>query len=154
MYIYSKIKFSLCVLIFSILFISCETDTKPPVDKPAAPVKAKYSIPKFDGQSAYDFVAKQVAFGHRLPGTETHKQTAEWLVNQFKEYGANVIEQDFTAKVYWGDELPSKISWHNSIQVLKNVFFLQRIGIVVLQEIKTLNALTSLLMAQMMVVVV
>ena len=108
MHIFSKIKVCLCVLSLSILFISCETDTKPPIDKPTAPVKAKYSIPKFDGQSAYDFVAKQVAFGHRLPGTETHKQTAEWLVSQFKEYGANVIEQDFTAKVYWGDELPSK----------------------------------------------
>ena len=109
MHFLSKIKFSLFALSLSMLLFSCVDDKKnTTVTNPPAPVKAKYSIPKFDGQSAYDFVAKQVAFGHRLPGTETHKQTAEWLVNQFKEYGANVIEQDFTAKVYWGDELPSK----------------------------------------------
>lgn len=107
MHIFSKVKFCLYALSLSILFFSCVND-KPPVDKPITPVKAKYSIPKFDGQSAYDFVAKQVAFGHRLPGTETHKKTAEWLVGQFKEYGATVTEQDFMAKVYWGEELPSK----------------------------------------------
>jgi glutaminyl-peptide cyclotransferase len=109
MHIFSKIKICLLAASFSLLFFSCTDDnSNTQTTNPPLPVKAKYSIPKFDGQSAYDFVAKQVAFGHRLPGTETHKQTAEWLVSQFKEYGASVIEQDFTAKVYWGDELPSK----------------------------------------------
>jgi len=109
MRILSKIKFSLFAMSLSMLLFSCVEDkTNSTTTNPPAPVKAKYSIPKFDGQSAYDFVAKQVAFGHRLPGTETHKQTAEWLVSQFKEYGANVIEQDFIAEVYWGDKLPSK----------------------------------------------
>jgi len=109
MHVFSKIKICLLALSLSLAFISCgdESPNTPPT-KPTTPVKAKYSIPKFDGQSAYDFVAKQVAFGHRLPGTETHKKTAEWLVSQFKEYGATVIEQDFTANVHWGEKLPAK----------------------------------------------
>jgi len=66
------------------------------------PTVKKIPIPKFDRELAYNFIAKQVKFGPRVPNTEAHKATKNWLVNQLKEHGATVIEQDFKAKAYTG----------------------------------------------------
>ena len=66
------------------------------------PPKEKVPVPKFDRDSAYAFVEKQVAFGPRVPNTDAHQQCKEWLVARFEQYGAKVIEQDFQAKAYTG----------------------------------------------------
>jgi len=57
----------------------------------------KVKVPKFDGNSAKEFVAKQVSFGTRVTGSAGHLKCKDWLVSQFKSFGAKVIEQDFTA---------------------------------------------------------
>lgn len=103
----SKIKIFSAVLLLTFGAAACG-DEKP--DEPTKPVitEKKYKVSKFDGQAAYDLVAKQVAFGYRVPGTEAHKQTADWLVKKFEEYGAQVIVQDFIAETYRGEKLPSK----------------------------------------------
>ncbi|WP_276498860.1 M28 family peptidase [Pontibacter litorisediminis] len=61
--------------------------------------------PAFNADSAYAFVAKQVAFGPRVPNTGPHFQTGEWIVAKLKEYGAQVQEQKFQAKAYDGTVL-------------------------------------------------
>lgn len=96
-------------LFASILLTSCkeETTTKNTSTHTTQEV-TQYKIPKFDGASAYDFVAKQVAFGHRVPGKEAHKEAAAWFIKKFKEYELTVHEQDFTAKFHWGEEAPAK----------------------------------------------
>lgn len=63
------------------------------------------TIPSFDRDSAYQFVAQQVAFGPRVPGSKEHQACREWLVSKFKSYGATVIEQGFQAKTYYGKTL-------------------------------------------------
>lgn len=60
----------------------------------------KVRIPKFDGNAAKEFVAKQVSFGTRVTGSEGHQKCKNWLVSQFKSFGAEVIEQDFTATTF------------------------------------------------------
>jgi hypothetical protein len=87
------------------LFTQCGTDTpKTPKDSntQTAPEKKQLPIPKFDMDSAYSFVEKQVSFGPRVPGSDAHQQCKEWLVEQLKGYGTTVVEQDFEATLYTG----------------------------------------------------
>lgn len=57
-------------------------------------------VPKFDADSAYTFVQKQVDFGPRVPNSEAHRKTAEYLEKKLKSYGAQVYIQAFTTKTY------------------------------------------------------
>ena len=63
------------------------------------------AIPRFERDSAYNFVARQVAFGPRKPNSEGHAACRQWLVDQLSNFGADVIEQSFTATAYTGEEL-------------------------------------------------
>ncbi len=58
--------------------------------------------PRFDRDSAYAFVAQQVAFGPRVPNTIAHKACKDWLVARFIAYGAEVTEQPFQPRAYTG----------------------------------------------------
>ena len=64
------------------------------------------TIPTFNADSAYNYVAQQVAMGHRVPGTMAHKNTAQWLANEMTRHGADVIVQEATVEVYNGKEVP------------------------------------------------
>lgn len=55
-------------------------------------------MPAFSKDSAYAYISTQVAFGPRVPGTEAHKATRQWIVHKMKSYGASVTEQSFKAK--------------------------------------------------------
>ncbi|MEP0712884.1 MAG: M28 family peptidase [Algoriphagus sp.] len=58
--------------------------------------------PTFNPDSAYAFVQKQVDFGPRVPETEAHTATKNWLLSKFESYGFAVQTQDFEAKTYDG----------------------------------------------------
>ena len=62
----------------------------------------------FDADSAYSFVARQVAFGPRVPGTATHRKCGDYLVEKLRSYGADVITQDVDLKAYNGDVLKAR----------------------------------------------
>ena len=51
-------------------------------------------VPRFDADSAYAYVAHQVSFGYRVPGTEAHRAAAEWLAAKLQACGATVTRQD------------------------------------------------------------
>ncbi len=72
----------------------------PPPTTPTPP-----AVPSFNADSAYNYVAKQVSYGPRVVNTEGHRQCREWLVSQFKSFGAEVIEQNFQAEAYTGEML-------------------------------------------------
>ncbi len=57
--------------------------------------------------SAYAYVAAQVAFGPRVVNTQAHRDTRVWLVRQLESFGAEVEEQNFTATAYTGEKLKS-----------------------------------------------
>ena len=97
-----------CLLLLILAFFtlqSCGEDKKTPVQTPTPVITKKIPIPGFSRDSAYNYVAKQVEFGPRVPNTTAHKATKEWLVSQLKKHGATVIEQDFQAKAYTGTML-------------------------------------------------
>ena len=64
-----------------------------------------YKVPAFDGDKAYQHVEKQVAFGPRVPNSQAHKECAAWMAEHFKSNGWEVIEQDFQATAFDGNEL-------------------------------------------------
>ncbi len=91
------------LLILVLFFAACQEDSKQTTTTASPKVAMKkIPIPKFDREAAYNFVAKQVEFGPRVPNTPAHKATKEWLASQLKAHGATVIEQDFQAKAYTG----------------------------------------------------
>lgn len=65
-------------------------------------------VPVFNADSAYNFIARQVAFGPRVPNTAPHRKCGEYLVAKLKEYGAEVITQDVGLKAYTGEVLQSR----------------------------------------------
>lgn len=95
-----NLKFSyLYIVALSFILIAggCKNKTATEVvpEIPQEPIK----VPAFSKDSAYANVAKQVAFGPRVPGSKGHEATRKWLVEQFKKYGAQVSEQSFKAQV-------------------------------------------------------
>ena len=77
--------------------------------KPAAEVSAAevnlVETPDFKSDSAYQYIAQQVAFGPRIPGSEASQNTLQFLVAKLKSYGWTVTEQPFTAFRYDGKKL-------------------------------------------------
>jgi len=66
------------------------------------------AAPTFNADSAYDFVEKQVAFGPRVPNTQSHEQAGDYLVATLKQYGFTVTEQKFVATTYDGKKLNAR----------------------------------------------
>lgn len=49
--------------------------------------------PSFNADSAYQWIAKQVAFGPRIPNTPAQLQCADWLIAKMKAYADSVTLQ-------------------------------------------------------------
>lgn len=64
--------------------------------------------PAFDGDRALEYVAAQLEFGPRVPGTEGHQRMGDWLVEQMRERSDTVIEQTWTHVTAAGDSLPMR----------------------------------------------
>jgi len=88
---------------FLLLALSCCTPKKA-----AAPVSPAVVVPSFNADSAYSYVAAQVAFGPRVTGTMAHKACGDWLVTKLKDFGATVTEQTAELRAYNGDKLPMR----------------------------------------------
>ncbi len=89
-------------IILLLAFAACKSD-KPSAEK--APETPAVQAPRFDRDSAYAFVEKQVEFGPRVPNTAAHRACKDWYVERFKAYGAEVIEQPFQPRAYTGTVL-------------------------------------------------
>ena len=93
-----------------ILFSACQNEQNAtlPKSNTTTPVAKQPTVPGFNADSAYSFVAAQVAFGPRVPGSKAHSLCENWLVNKFKSYGAEVTVQSFKARAYNGKILTGK----------------------------------------------
>lgn len=100
-------KNSIYLLFISILIYSCSSDnnnSKSVLKKESN----KVDVPTFNSDSAYNYIAKQVEFGPRVPNTQEHTRCAAYLVQRLKDFGAEVIEQDFIATAFDGTKLKAK----------------------------------------------
>lgn len=68
-------------------------------------VKPVIDPPNFSSDSCYQYVQDQVDFGPRVPNTKEHDECAEYLANQLRKFGANVIEQKGEVTAYDGTKL-------------------------------------------------
>ena len=88
--------------------VSCDNKQNPkPVTQPAPQVK-QVVIPDFNADSAYNYVKKQLDFGPRVPGSEAHKQCAEWFIDFFNDKADTVYVQDFRTRLYNGNGIDGK----------------------------------------------
>lgn len=62
-------------------------------------------VPRFNADSAFSFIQRQVDFGPRVPNTPEHQATRKYLVTTLENYGAKVVEQSFEATAYDGEVL-------------------------------------------------
>lgn len=111
-YLYYSLFFLLPLIALSTS--GCTADPKPEQKEPkeqtqtqAKPPKVQVNIPAFNADSAYAYIEKQVSFGPRVMGSKGHQACQDWLVQQFKSFGAKVTEQTFTANVYTGKSFPA-----------------------------------------------
>ena len=101
--------------LFSFLFFGCSNDApvNAPIDaskweKPAGTSGGdteRTAAPTFSGDSAYDYVARQVAFGPRVPNSAEHRACGEWLASELERHGAQVTVQRGKVRAYDGTVL-------------------------------------------------
>lgn len=72
----------------------------PTANTPQQTNKQQLAVPDFSEDSAYAFIAKQVAFGPRVMNSPGHEACRQWLVKTLNGYGAEVTEQNFEATSY------------------------------------------------------
>lgn len=59
----------------------------------------------FDGVRALEYVKAQLDFGPRIPGTEGHRKTGDWITQMMRERADSVVEQRWTHRTANGDSL-------------------------------------------------
>jgi Zn-dependent M28 family amino/carboxypeptidase len=94
--------------LIAVLASACQPETAPTTTTVGPNLPALPPVPLFNGDSAYSFVAKQVAFGPRVPGTTAHRACGDWMVAKLKEYGGTVIEQTTEVTIYNGQKVPMR----------------------------------------------
>jgi hypothetical protein len=100
-------KFTIISLVVLTIFSCDNKQNSKPAAQPAPQAK-QVVIPQFNADSAYNYVAKQLEFGPRVPGSEAHKQCAEWLIDFFNEKADTVYVQDFRTRLYNGNGIDGK----------------------------------------------
>lgn len=96
------------LLLAVFLLKSCAPDESGTGPEPGTtPTEQPLAVPSFNTDSSYNFIAKQVAFGPRVPASEGHKKCGDWLVATLAAFGADtVIEQKGTVTAYNGQPYP------------------------------------------------
>jgi len=81
--------------------------------------------PDFDGTRAYEDVIRQVEFGPRVPGSEAHDRTRQFLVEELRKYSERVAEQSFTfqhpedsSRVYQGTNIMASFNLNAKQRVM------------------------------------
>lgn len=61
--------------------------------------------PQFDGQTALGYIETQLSFGPRIPNTEGHRRTGDWILEHLRTHADSVEVQEFTHVTASGDTL-------------------------------------------------
>ncbi len=96
-----------CCLVLSIL--SCTNETiNNSQEKNKSQTSTQIKVPSFNEDSAYTYVAKQVAFGPRVPNSKGHGECALYLENTLKRFTSHVIVQQAELTAFDTKKLKSK----------------------------------------------
>src|SRR4051794_41162933 len=61
---------------------------------------------EFDGQSAFQYIQQQVAFGPRVPGTRAHDSMAVWLDSLLRQRADSLVVQSWNHQTGTHKSLP------------------------------------------------
>ena len=89
---FSGIQYSILVLL--LLCVSCV--------KQQQSSTTNSQLSTFSADSAYTYIAQQLAFGARVPGTQAHEACGDWLLSELARHGAQVKNQYGTMTNYAG----------------------------------------------------
>ena len=92
----------------SILLFSCGKKEAAESHENKAVREKNIVVPVFNKDTAYQFIQRQVEFGPRVPNSEAHQKTADFLINTLKRFGAAVQVQEFKQKAFDGTVLSLK----------------------------------------------
>lgn len=62
--------------------------------------------PAFDGEAALEYIRTQLAFGPRIPGTEGHRRTGDWLDSLLRLRADTVVVQSWDHETKSGTTIP------------------------------------------------
>lgn len=82
-----------------LLFVSCQSNEQS-TSSQKQETQDLIQNPFYNADSAYVFVANQVAFGPRVPNTDAHKKCGDYMVATLQRFGAEVTEQRVQLKAY------------------------------------------------------
>lgn len=77
------------------------------------------SVPVFQMDSAYSYIAAQLAFGPRVPGSPAHQKCSDYLVSRFKMWAPEVSVQHFGMQAFDGKTLKGQniiASWKPEVK--------------------------------------
>lgn len=76
----------------------------------AAPldVATEATLGDFSADSAYNYLARQVEFGPRVPNSVAHREAGDWLISELKRHGAKVTEQKAQLRAFDGTLLNAR----------------------------------------------
>lgn len=100
---------SCLVLAFSLALFSCKDngETKNEENTGSTTVTTpKVMVPRFHKDTAYAYVAAQVAMGPRTPGSAAQRKCADWIETRLKESCDTVYRQETRVKGGDGKQLP------------------------------------------------
>ena len=104
-------KILMLMLCAATMMTACNNSTEKEVPNTINSVDyTSVDIPDFVADSAYGFVAEQLNFGPRVPGTKAHNDCANYLASKMKSWADTVCVQDFNA-----------VLWDNSTVRGKNI---------------------------------
>jgi len=88
-------------LILSLIFLwACNNSTEPSTNETDY---SAVNVPEFVADSAYRYVAEQLQFGFRAPGSKGHQQCAIYLADKMRQWCDTVIVQNFSTTLWNGD---------------------------------------------------
>ena len=93
-------------ILFFLLIISACTESKKTTVVEQPVIISRVDAPAFIADSSFYFIEKQLSFGYRIPGTEAHKNTGDYLVSKLEGYGAKIYQQEFSAETWDGNNIP------------------------------------------------
>lgn len=92
--------------IIALAFAACHNGNNK-VSAPSTTIDySQVAIPQFSADSAYQYVADQVAFGYRTPGSVGQRKCAAYLVSQMERWCDTVIVQNFHSTLWDGTQVP------------------------------------------------
>ncbi|MEO0339513.1 MAG: M28 family peptidase [Bacteroidota bacterium] len=82
---------------------TCKNNSSSSSSSSEAVAPPTLDIPRFNRDSAYAYIQKQVDFGPRVPGTAAQIACKDWMASKLESFGAQVSIQEFRTEVYTGE---------------------------------------------------